>query len=107
MPMEEFADQVFEARSAIGPKLSDFEQKPACASSFGERACVASGFLLECSADRSEGDAVSAAADRFLSESGALSVGDAASEAGLSVRQFERRFSERSACPGSHGPLQF
>jgi AraC-like DNA-binding protein len=95
MPMDEFVDQAFEARSVIGPKLGDFEQKLACASSFEERACVASAFLLKCVTERSRGDAVAAVADRFLSERGALGVGDAAAEAGLSVRQFERRFSEQ------------
>ena len=99
MPMEGFADQAFEARSVIGPKLGDLEQKLACASSFGERACAASAFLLECLAERSGGDAVAAVANRFLSEQGALGVGDAAAEAGLSVRQFERRFSEQVGVP--------
>ena len=87
MPMDEFADQAFEARPVIGPKLWDFEQKLACASSFEERAYVASAFLLECLTERSGGDAVAAVADRFLSERGALGVGDAAAEAGFSVRQ--------------------
>jgi AraC-like DNA-binding protein len=99
MPMDEFANQAFEARSVIGPKLGDFEQKLSCASSFRERACVASAFLIECLADRSGGDAVAAVANRFLSERGALGVGDAAAEAGLSVRQFERRFSEQVGVP--------
>ena len=99
MPMDEFADQAFEARSVIGPKLGDFEQKLACASSLGERACVASAFLFECLAERSGGDAVAAVANRFLSEQGALDVGEAAAEAGLSMRQFERRFSEQVGVP--------
>jgi AraC-like DNA-binding protein len=99
MPMDEFADQAFEARSVIGPKLGDFEQKLSCASTFGERACVASAFLIECLGDRSGGDAVAAVANQFLSERGALGVGDAAAEAGLSVRQFERRFSEQVGVP--------
>jgi hypothetical protein len=99
MPMEEFADQAFEARSVIGPKFPDFEQKLSCASSFEERACVASAFLLECLTERSGGDSVAALANRFLSERGALGVGDAAAEAGLSVRQFERRFIEQVGVP--------
>jgi hypothetical protein len=65
MPMDEFADQAFEARSVIGPKLGDFERKLSCASSFGERASVARAFLIECLADRSGGDAVAAVANRF------------------------------------------
>jgi AraC-like DNA-binding protein len=99
MPMDEFADQAFEARSVIGPKLGNFEQRLACASSIGERAWLATAFLLECLAERSGGDAVAAIANRFLSERGALGVGDAATEAGLSVRQFERRFSEQVGVP--------
>jgi AraC-like DNA-binding protein len=98
-PMDEFADQAFEARSVIGLKLGDLEQKLACASSFGERACVASDFLFDCLTGRPGGDAVAAVANRFLSERGALGVGDAAAEAGLSVRQFERRFSEQVGVP--------
>ena len=95
MPMDEFADQAFEARSVIGPKLEGFEQKLSCALSFEERSCVASVFLLECLTERSGGDAAAAVANRFLSERGALGIVDAAEEAGLSVRQFERRFSEQ------------
>lgn len=97
--MNEFVDEAFEARSVIGPNCRDFEQKLASALSFQERACVANAFLLECMTERSRGDAVAAVADRFLSERGALGVGDAAAQAGLSVRQFERRFSEQVGVP--------
>jgi methylphosphotriester-DNA--protein-cysteine methyltransferase len=99
MPMDEFANQAFEARPVIGRKLRDVEQKLAGASSFEDRACVASAFLLECVTERSRGDAVAAVADRFLSARGAFGVGKAAAEVGLSMRQFERRFSEQVGVP--------
>ena len=73
--MDEFADQAFDARLVIGPKFRDFEQKLACASSFEERACVASAFLLECLTERSGGDAVAAVANRFC-PSGACSASE-------------------------------
>jgi len=98
-PMDEFADQAFDARLVIGPKFRDFEEKLACASSFEERASVASAFLFECLTERSGGDAVAAVANRFLSKRGVLGIADAAAEAGLSVRQFERQFSEQVGVP--------
>ena len=99
MPMGEFADQAFDARLIIGPKFRDFEQKLARASTFEERAWAASAFLLECLTERSGGDAVAAVANRFLSERGVLDIVDAAAEAELSVRQFERRFNEQVGVP--------
>ena len=42
---------------------------------------------------------MTAVANRFLSERGALGIREAAAEAGLSVRQFERRFSEQVWVP--------
>ena len=99
IPMDEFADQAFDAQLVIGPKFRDFEEKLACASCFEERSCVASTFLLECLTERSGGDAVAAVANPFLSERGVLGIADAAAEVGLSVRQFERRFSEQVGVP--------
>ena len=49
--------------------------------------------------ERSGGDAVAAVANRFLSERGVLGIGDAAAEAELSVRQFERQFNEQVGVP--------
>jgi transcriptional regulator GlxA family with amidase domain len=40
-------------------------------------------------------DAVARIANRLVLDRGAVSVGEAAASAGLSVRQFERRFFER------------
>jgi AraC-like DNA-binding protein len=95
VPMAELADRAYDARSVIGPVVSEIEQKLADASSFPERIRVASDFLLRHLGERASPDAVAAVANRFLLERGALRVDEAAASAGLSVRQFERRFAEQ------------
>jgi AraC-like DNA-binding protein len=91
-PMNDFADQAYDAHSVIGPVLAELEQRLADASSFEERTCVAGDFLRQRLDEIGRPDGVSEFADRFLVGRGAISVGDAALKAGLSVRQFERRF---------------
>jgi AraC-like DNA-binding protein len=93
-PMNEFADQAYDARSVIGPALAELEQRLADASSFEERTCVAGDFLRQRLNEIGRPDGVPSSPTVFV-ERGAISVGDAAAKAGLSVRQFERRFCRR------------
>ncbi len=99
LPMRELADQAYDARSVLGPRLAEIEQKLADASSFEERTGFASDFLLTRLEERESADAVAVVANRLLRERGALGVGDAAAEAGLGMRQFERRFGELVGLP--------
>jgi AraC-like DNA-binding protein len=99
VPMVDLADRAYDAQSVIGPIVSEIEQKLAGASSFQERVRVATDFLLQHLGERTSPDAVAAVANRFLLKAGALRVDDAAASAGLSVRQFERRFAEQVGLP--------
>jgi AraC-like DNA-binding protein len=99
VPMADLADRAYDAQSVIGPIVSEIEQGLASASSFQERIRVATDFLLRPIRDQASPDAVSAVANRFLLERGALRVDDAAASAGLSIRQFERRFTNQVGLP--------
>lgn len=99
VPMTELTDRAYDAQSVIGPVVSEIEQKLAEASNFQERIGLASEFLLQRLRACAWPDAVTAVVNRFLLERGALRVDDAAASAGLSVRQFERRFAEHVGLP--------
>jgi len=99
MPMTAFADQAYDASSVIGPVASEIEEKLAEASDFHARVRIVTIFLMQLLREVSQRDFVAAIANRFLRERGALRIGDAAAKAGLSVRQFERRFAERVGLP--------
>jgi AraC-like DNA-binding protein len=99
MPMAEFVDRAYDARSVIGPCVSDIEQKLGDATSFEERVRIANDFLIQRRREPDLVDVVGAVAGRLFRERGALRVGDAAASAGLSVRQFERRFAEQVGLP--------
>jgi AraC-like DNA-binding protein len=99
VPMADLADRAYDAQSVIGPIVLEIEQRLAGASSFQERVRIAMDFLLRHLRERSSADAVSVIANRFLLERGALRVDDAAASAGLSARQFERRFTHQVGLP--------
>ena len=92
VPMADLADRAYDAQSVIGPSVLEIEHRLADASSFQERVRIATDFLLWHITERVSHDAVSVIANRFLLERGALRVDEAAAIAGLSIRQFERRF---------------
>jgi len=102
VPMLELTDQAYEAGSVVGPMVSEIEQRLAEASSFGERVDVVTAFLLQRAAGKSP-DAVAIAASQLLDDRGGLRISEAAAGAGLSVRQFERKFCEQVGV----GPKQY
>ncbi len=99
VPMNALADLAYDARSIIGPSLSELERQLADASSFDKRVRIAGDLLLRHLGERKPADAVTAAANRFLRLRGTINIGDAAAKAGLGVRQFERRFVEQVGLP--------
>jgi AraC-like DNA-binding protein len=99
VPMDALADQAYEARSVIGPLLTELEHRLADAPSFETRVHIAGDLLLRQLGKPKPADAVAAAAGRLVFSRGAISVGDAAARAGLGVRQFERRFIEQVGLP--------
>jgi hypothetical protein len=88
-PMADLADHAYDARSVIGPVVSEIEQKIADASSFREQVRVATDFLLLLRhlSEWPSSDAVPAIANRFLQERG-----DFERFAGESPATFVRRF---------------
>jgi AraC-like DNA-binding protein len=98
-PMAELADRAYDARSVIGPSMSEIEQKLGLATGFEERVQIANDFLTQRHREPDFVDVVAAVANRLFREPGALRVGDAAAITGLSVRQFERRFAEQVGLP--------
>jgi AraC-like DNA-binding protein len=96
VPMPDLTDRAYEARSVLGRCVSGLEQRLANTSNFGERIRVATSFLIRRVMSRSAPpDAVARAANRVLFDRGALRISEVAASAGLSVRQFERRFCEQ------------
>ena len=95
VPMAQLTDRAYEARSVVGPTISEIEERLADASGFGERIDIATGFLLQHITGRAAPNAVAIAANRVLDNCGGFRIREAAVSAGLSVRQFERRFCEQ------------
>jgi AraC-like DNA-binding protein len=95
VPMAQLTDRAYEARSVVGPTISEIEERLADASGFGERIDIATGFLLQHITGRAAPNAVAIAANRVLDNCGGFRIREAAVNAGLSVRQFERRFCEQ------------
>jgi hypothetical protein len=93
-PMHELVDCAHDAESVIGNSVLEIEQRLAEASEIRERVRAATVFLLQRLTARPSFDPVAMIANRFAVR-GALRVGDAAVRAGLSIRQFERRLSEK------------
>ena len=98
-PMRELADRAYEARSVIGPLASQIEQRLGEAADFLERTRVADRFLSGRLAGQGSADSVTLVANRFLLKRGALNIDEAAARAGLSIRQFERRFAAQVGLP--------
>jgi AraC-like DNA-binding protein len=91
LPMSELADRACEARSVVDVSISEIEQKLWEAPNFDERVRIATAFLLRRATGRAP-NLIAAAAGQMLRDRGMFRVSEAAMTAGLSVRQFERRF---------------
>ena len=92
LPLRELTDHDCDATAVIGrPVPGLYEHLGAC-QSFEERARVADGFLLHLFSRRPPMDPISAAANAMLRRYGHVRVAAQADAAGLSQRQFERRF---------------
>jgi len=92
IPMHELTDQNYEAHSVLGAFISRLEQRLSDCKSFAARASLVDEFLLH-RASLSRGyDAISAAANQIVLRGGRERIAPLAHGAGLSMRQFERRF---------------
>ena len=100
LPMHELADQAYDARSVIGPRLAETRAK-ACRriELRGTDRRIASDLLLRVWRNESRRTRSPPSPTGFFVCAGALGIGDAAAEAGLGMRQFERRFGEQVGLP--------
>lgn len=92
LPMHTFTDRAYDARSVLGASIAELESRLTYARNFGSRVDAASAFLVRRISALNFPDGVARLANQMLLERGLLSVRAAATRAGLSVRQFERRF---------------
>lgn len=92
VPVADLADRAYDAESVIGAVVSEIGERLAEAPSFQDRIRVATGFLLRYRQAGQSPDAVAAIANRLLFKDSWLRVDEAAASAGVSIRQFERRF---------------
>jgi len=94
LPMSELTDADFEAQAVLGPAIAGLERRLSDCRSFEERVSVANQFLLRRALAMGALDGVAAAANLIIREGGGR-IPALADRAGLSLRQFERRFVEQ------------
>jgi AraC-like DNA-binding protein len=94
IPMDELTNHHYEARAVFGNSIFGLEQQLAACGSFEERARLADRWLVNRVRTLST-DGVCASANEILWRGGRVESSEAARTAGLSVRQFERRFARQ------------
>jgi AraC-like DNA-binding protein len=95
IPMHELTDQDYEAHAVLGAFIARVQQRLGECTSFGERARLIDEFLLHRALAAPRYDAISAAANQIIRHAGRVAIADLAGRAGLSMRQFQRRFIQR------------
>jgi AraC-like DNA-binding protein len=99
IPMTELTDAVCDAHAVIGPAISALEHELGDTPGFADRIqLVEKRLILRLGFDRRP-DPVALAANSLFSSNGIDRVSAMASESGLSVRQFERRFLAQVGVP--------
>jgi AraC-like DNA-binding protein len=92
LPAQEFTDQSLDAEPVFGRGITRFQERLADCHTFEERISVANQFLLRRALAAPRRDGISAAAADILGTAGGDRIPAMAGRAGLSLRQFERRF---------------
>jgi AraC-like DNA-binding protein len=95
LPVHELTDHDCDARAVLGNWISALQVQLSDCGSFVERARTADACMLRVAEASAKPDSISRAAGEILNRCGELSIGDLASKAGLSLRQFERRFHDQ------------
>jgi AraC-like DNA-binding protein len=95
LPLHELTNHDCEARAVLGPSVSRLQERLGACGSLEERAQITDGFLLRLCLARPCSDGVSAAANEILLYNGQVRIAGFADRAGLSLRQFERRFTQQ------------
>jgi AraC-like DNA-binding protein len=92
MPMYELTDKDYEGHSVLGAFISLLQSHLGGCKSLEERARCVDGFLLRRALHSLGHDGISDAANRLVRSGGRMAITALANRAGLSMRQFERRF---------------
>ncbi len=92
VPAQELSDRDFDARSVLGPTIAAMEQQLGDLDTFAERIDLANSILLRRALARHTASDVGSIANLMVTGDGCIRVRDLAASAGLSTRQFERRF---------------
>ncbi len=92
IPMDEITDGDYEAHSVLGSFIPQVRDRLGECTSFDERVCFVEKLLARRALQAPGFDGICAAASRILQASGRAAIPILADEAGLSLRQFERRF---------------
>lgn len=95
LPMHEFTNDDFDAQGVVGPMISHLYQRLGDCNSFEERVAIVDEFLLHRALAADCLDGVTWAANQLLSRAGRARIPALADRAGLSLRQFERRFTQQ------------
>jgi AraC-like DNA-binding protein len=95
VPMHELIDEDYEGHAVLGAIIPRVRQRLGECKSFEERVSFVDELLLRRALDSSSYDGISAAANGILLGGGRVAIAALADRAGLSMRQFERRFIER------------
>ncbi len=95
IPMYELINQDFEGHEVVGAFISQVYQRLGECRSFEERVTLVNELLWRRARASRDCDGISAAANQILVGGGRLAIAALADRAGLSMRQFERKFIER------------
>ena len=94
-PMHELTDHDYDSSAVLGRWVSSMFQRLGECQAFEDRADLANEVMMRHAEARSALDGVSAAAHAILRQHDPMSISALASEAGLGVRQFQRRYRDQ------------
>jgi AraC-like DNA-binding protein len=95
IPMHEITNSDHEASAVLGPSISELEQRLGASRSFEERIRITDDYLLRRCLTSPRSDSVWRAAQKILRCKGHIHISSLAHQAGVSLRQFERRFMQQ------------
>lgn len=99
LPMHELTNADYDARAVLGPWVDELEQQLSESRSFEGRVQIADTFFLRRCSTLPSPDAIATAAMTVLYRQGSVQVPHLARRAGMSARQFERRFTREIGLP--------
>jgi len=99
IPLSEFTDDGTEASSVFGSVIMGLRERLGDVNTFAERVRIAESFLLHTLAQVDDRDPFASVAACLLKVDAGSRISEVASQTGLSLRQFERRFHQYAGVP--------